>query len=205
MRITAALMLKAPRPGWVKTRLAATVGDEKAAAVYRQLAEGQIAEVPPEWRVAVYYAPAGAEEEMRVWLGSKLPKEARFVAQTEGDLGARMRAAVVRELEAGAEGVVLLGGDCAELGREDLRAAGRMLGEADVVIGPAEDGGYVFLAVKRDWGRLFEEMPWSTPQVLEMTLRRAGELGLRVVRTRSYRDVDDAESYGRRSSGGIPS
>ena len=62
-------MLKAPRPGLVKTRLAAEVGVESATAIYRRLVEHQIAAIPREWRTEVHFAPAEAAADMQQWLG----------------------------------------------------------------------------------------------------------------------------------------
>ena len=108
---TLCLMLKAPRPGFVKTRLAADLGDEAAEQVYRRLVEHQAAQVPPDWRVEVHFAPADAVSEMRDWLCPHLPESAEFFPQADGDLGARLRAALAGTLARGAQHVLFAGGD----------------------------------------------------------------------------------------------
>lgn len=87
---TVSLMLKAPIVGKVKTRLAASVGAERAALIYRRLVEHQVRSIPCHWPIHVCFSPAGALFEMREWLGPKL----EYFPQCEGDLGDRlMRAA----------------------------------------------------------------------------------------------------------------
>ncbi len=194
MRITAALMLKAPRPGTVKTRLAADLGSEPATAVYRRLVEHQLREIPQAWACAIYYAPSEAGEEMRQWLQNIAPPGTRYEAQCEGDLGTRMLHAVKHGLADRAEGVVLLGGHCPELFTAELLNAARQLQAADIVIAPALDGGYVLLALKQAHSELFEGIPWSTPAVRNDTLSRAAAAGLKIHETRYFADVDDSET-----------
>ncbi len=194
MRITAVLMLKAPRPGFVKTRLAAELGSDRATEIYRNLVEHQLSQIPPSWRCSIHFAPADGESEMRQWLDAFSPELPSYHAQCEGDLGARLRHAVRIELDRGADAVVLMGGDCPELDSPALLTVGQALPEADVVIAHAADGGYVLLGVKADHPSLFEGIPWSTPEVGELTLKAAGAAGLRVHRMGPYVDIDDLAS-----------
>lgn len=199
MKMMAALMLKAPRPGGVKTRLAADLGTRQATAIYRKVVEHQLRHIPPNWACTIHYSPPDAGEEMRAWLRDKANQAVAFAPQNEGDLGARMLGAVRHGLAHGAEGVVLLGGDCPELLKDDLIEAACHLEDADVVIAPATDGGYVLLGLKRAHARLFADVPWSTPAVLDLTLRRVAELGLTVRRMRPFSDIDkleDAHRFG---------
>lgn len=196
MKITAALMLKVPRPGLVKTRLAVHVGAEKAAEIYVALVEHQLRNIPSEWACAIHYAPADAEVEMRVWLEKHLPAGTPFRPQVEGDLGMRMAEAVRREFLEGAEAVFLLGGDCPELTVDVLREVGRRLSGVDAVIGSAMDGGYVYLGVRRRIPELFMDIPWSTERVLELTLERAAALGLKIACHGRFRDVDEVSDLG---------
>ncbi len=195
MNVTAALMLKAPRPGMVKTRLALDVGAEQAAAIYRSLAENQIRQIPADWRCAIHFAPQEAEDEMRAWLGPIAPAQTIYRPQPEGDLGARMRHAVQTELATSAEAVVLLGGDCPDINTAVLRDVEARLSKADAVIAPASDGGYVLLALKSDYPELFEDIAWSTAEVLTQTLASAHTRGLSVSITETFQDVDDIKSF----------
>jgi len=190
-QLTIAFMVKAPRPGLVKTRLGRTLGNERACAVYRWMAERQSAAFPEDWPVVVYFAPADAGEEMRAWLGSRFD----YRPQVEGDLGARMLAATQEAFAGGCGGVVLVGADCPGLGRDDLEAVARHLhAEADVVFGPATDGGYYLLGVSRFIPELFSDIPWSGPDTLALSLQRSKTMGLRMVLLERKEDVDDAAS-----------
>lgn len=195
MNVTAALMLKAPRPGMVKTRLALDVGAEQAATIYRSLAENQVRQIPADWRCAIHFAPQEAEDEMRAWLGPIAPAQTIYRPQPEGDLGARMRHAVQTELAVAAEAVVLLGGDCPDINTVVLRDVEARLSKADAVIAPAFDGGYVLLALKADHPELFENIAWSTAEVLTQTLASAHTRGLSVSITEAFQDVDDIKSF----------
>ena len=191
MKISAALMLKAPRPGTVKTRLAREIGNEKATSIYRSLAERQVTQIPDDWRCAIHFAPADAVEEMRGWLRSVAPADAVYRPQCQGDLGDRMRHAVLAELAAGTDAVVLLGGDCPDIDTTVLRDVAKRLAVVDVVIAPAFDGGYVLLALKADHTCLFADIAWSTAEVLTQTLGAAARGGLSVSTMKTYQDVDD--------------
>lgn len=193
MKTTAILMLKAPRPGTVKTRLAADIGSERAAAVYRSLVELQLRQIPEGWAVAIYFTPDDAESEMREWLSEFVPEDS-FTQQSAGDLGARMEAAVSRELHAGADAVALMGGDCPYLTREYLERAAGHSEDVDVVIGPAVDGGYVLLLLKKPQAALFEQIAWSTSRVLEQTKQAADANRLRHVTMPALEDIDDYAS-----------
>ncbi len=196
MKTTAILMLKAPRTGTVKTRLAAKIGSQCATDIYRSLVEHQLGQIPDGWAVAIHFAPDDAEGEMREWLSPLVPK-AWFTPQAAGDLGARMEAAAAHELERGAEAVALIGGDCPYLTREYLAAAADLLEGADVVIGPAADGGYVLLLLKDLHAALFAHIDWSTSRVLEQTKLAADRSGLRHVLFEVLEDIDDHASLAR--------
>lgn len=180
-------MLKAPRPGQVKTRLGAEIGPGPAAELYRRMAAQQVDSVPREWRTEVHFSPADAREEMEAWLG---PTPA-FHPQVEGDLGRRLTGAVSGAFERGASAVVVVGGDCPDLDEDCLRRTLAALQEVDVVLGPAVDGGYYLIALRQDQPRLFDRIPWSTVNVRAETMQRIAEAGLRHVLLEPKEDVDD--------------
>ena len=124
--VVACLMLKAPRPGYVKTRLARETGNEGAARIYRRLVEYQMGCLPANWRIEVHFAPADAETEMRSWLGAG----ARYEPQSTGDLGDRMRGAMFSAFGRGAAAVIFLGGDCPYADGEILSGASGALAAA---------------------------------------------------------------------------
>lgn len=185
------VFLKAPRPGEVKTRLTPALDPGLACAVHRALAEETLRQTRPraaEYARTVIFAPEDAAGEIARWL----PGEG-LRPQRGGDLGARMAAAVEEAFAEGAARVVVVGADVAGLTREHVRDAVRALATRDVVLGPAHDGGYYLVGLSRPAPGLFQEIPWSTPEVLAATAARATALGLSVARLGVLRDVDTAE------------
>ncbi len=194
MKTTAALMLKAPRPGTVKTRLAAEVGIQYATTIYRSLVEHQLSQIPDSWDIAIHFTPSDAEIEMREWL-SPYARNASFVPQCPGHLGERMEAAVAHEMASGLDVVALIGGDCPYLTREYLESAANLAESVDVVIGPAADGGYVLLLLKYPHPCLFQHIDWSTSLVLEQTQRAVEESRLHYAMMHPLEDIDDQASF----------
>lgn len=186
------LFLKAPRPGTVKTRIGATVGPERAAAIYRELVESQLARLPEGWPVEIHYAPADAESELHDWLG---PDHVYF-PQCEGDLGDRLSHAVRHAFQNGASSVCCIGGDCPGLDPSHFQSAQEALDSGtDLVFGPAEDGGYVLLAQKTHIPELFTEIPWSSPHTLAASLEKARALHLQVHLLPPLYDIDTEEDW----------
>jgi len=79
------MILKAPRVGTVKTRLAREIGAERATLIYRDMVEHQVRAILPGWNVSVHFCPADAGEEMEAWLKPSLPASTRFAPQCDGD------------------------------------------------------------------------------------------------------------------------
>ena len=182
----ALLFAKAPRPGKVKTRLAAAIGARAAADLYRSMASDTVERLrSPGYDVVVCYDPPTAASEIRAWLGEDLA----LMPQAAGDLGHRMDWALGAALEV-ASAACVVGTDVPDLTARVVEEAFEGLENADLVIGPAEDGGYYLLALKRPIPELFQGMPWSTPDVLGRTLAAAQRLGLRVGTLETLRDVD---------------
>jgi len=194
---TACMILKAPRVGTVKTRLARDIGPKKATAIYRALAEYQAGAIPAKWDVAVHFAPPDAALEMKAWLKPFLPVSSRFAPQCDGDLGLRLAHVVRTEFQRGARRVFLIGGDCPGITRDYFDEADRHLNGADVVIGPAADGGYVLLGLKAPHAALFENIAWSTAAVLDQTIAAAKRLSLTVGFLKILEDIDDVASLER--------
>lgn len=190
------LFLKAPRPGTVKTRLAATAGDATATAIYRRLAERQLTALTdlPACRLQIQYTPADAEAEMRSWLGDGPD----YRPQCEGDLGDRLSRAVNAAFEQGAERVYCLGADCPLLGPGHLRRADALLDDgADVVFGPATDGGYYLLGQTAHHPGLFRDIPWSRPDTLAVSRDRAARHRLTTALLPELYDVDTEHDWHR--------
>lgn len=190
---TILVFLKAPRPGFVKTRLAAQIGEADATWLYRNMVERQLREIPEGWPVEVHFAPRDAAPEMRAWLGP----ERRFMPQPGGDLGERLRSAFARVFADGAPAAIAIGGDCPDLGCADFEHAREMLEDRDVALGPARDGGYYLIGLCAPAPGLFEDIPWSTAAVCAATLDRAAAAGLSCGLLDEKEDIDDAEALRR--------
>lgn len=196
---TLLIMLKAPRPGFVKTRLAAELGPERAAEVYRSMVEsllGKIHAAPPPWRVVIAYTPVDAGPEMETWIGPstrRTPADAMFIPQSEGDLGRRLREAFDTCFSLGAEVTVAIGGDCADITPDELGAAFIGARQSRLSIGPARDGGYWLIGLAGRRYAFLDDAPWSEPNLFHWTLDRAKTLGLtpRILTTKC--DVDTIE------------
>jgi len=183
-----AVFLKAPRPGTVKTRLAAEVGERQALRLYRVLVHRTLAEVQVAGLEAtVWFTPADAATEMRRWLGEGWDLR----PQASGDLGTRL-AAAAHAVPPG-RGWLAIGADCPRLDAALLREAAAVVARNEIVLGPSRDGGYYLLGGPTPLPDLFSAMPWSTSRVL-------GETRARLVRAKApwhelvtLRDVDTAE------------
>jgi rSAM/selenodomain-associated transferase 1 len=171
----------------VKTRLAREIGDEAAAELYRRVGAGVAAAVGADYDLAVWYDPPGAEQEMRDWLG-----EHQFFAQQGADLGERMAHAFAVHFGRGDRPVVAIGADAPGVGAATVREAVQALGETDVVLGPALDGGYYLLGLGGPASQLFEGVPWGTSRVLQVTVALCVAHDLSVRRLTPLRDLDTA-------------
>lgn len=181
---------KAPRPGFVKTRLAGSLGPEAACATYRALTEKVLSQISGvEW-VQLRHTPDEAREEIAPW---KRHPCWTLEPQGPGDLGERMARAFQSEFDVGTDRVVLIGTDTPELLETDLHEALDALRRHDVVLGPSLDGGYWLIGLSEPHPRLLEGIDWSTPAVLQQTLQKATVEGLQVHLLRVLADIDTGE------------
>jgi uncharacterized protein len=193
------MLLKAPVPGRVKTRLGRDVGAEKAAEIYRSLVERQMAGIPGNWNVMIAYDPPDAESAMRAWLGNR----PHYFQQSDGDLGERLINATTRLFAADSAGVLFIGGDCPALDVARLTEAADALKEADLALIPAVDGGYCLIGLAAKSEGVFEGIAWSTPDVFVQTVARCSALGLTLrVLEPALEDVDDLNSWQRALASG---
>jgi rSAM/selenodomain-associated transferase 1 len=183
------VIAKEPVPGAVKTRLAATLGADSAArAAAAMLADtvAGMAEVDAEpW---VCFAPPEAGPRM-----ARLAPGFGLLAQVEGDLGDRLAGCFAALLGADANRVVIVGADTPQVPRATYEAAFTMLDQVDVVLGPAQDGGYYLVGAKAALPELFVGVPMGTDAVLRETMQRAVRRRLRVGTVPMLRDLDRLE------------
>lgn len=192
-----AVMAKAPIPGRVKTRLVPPLSNSEAADLYRCLLLDKILQVGQLHGVDLYvaYTPAAAGTLMR----EVVPRAITLVRQIGADLGDRLYRLSASLLERGHLGVVLLDSDTPTLPTLYLvEAIARLQEEAtDLVLGPAEDGGYYLIGLKRPCPALFAGIPWSSSTVLAETIRRASASRLVVATLPIWYDVDTPEDLDR--------
>lgn len=185
-----AVFAKPPRPGEVKTRLGAVVGHDAAARLAQAFFEDTwralqgVPEVRPVIASTTDEPEAFGVGSVELWL------------QGEGDLGARIERIAARALEQ-APWFIALGADSPGLPHSRLEAARAALVRHDAVLGPAEDGGYYLLGLKKIVPGLFTNLPWSTPTTLEATRARLLERGFSVATIQSWFDVDEASDLER--------
>ena len=191
MRHRLILMLKFPQPGAVKTRLIPALGQQRACELHRALVRHTLAEVnyfAASANVMIEARVAGATDTTaaQAWLGGALS----IRDQGEGDLGARMERAVATAFTEGAKSVVVIGGDCPQLTAAHLTEAFAALEKIDAVIGPADDGGYYLIGMRRPLPKLFHGIAWGGSEVLAQTLATARALPVEVFPLATLSDID---------------
>ncbi len=180
------IFVKAPRPGLVKTRLAAVIGADTACDAYLALVDMLLFRLAELGHVELKFAPADAVEEIKPWLRDGW----RASPQVEGGLGDKLIGAFDEAFASGEERVVIIGSDCPYITQQDCEQAFAALMENDVVLGPATDGGYWLVGLSRSHPALFRGINWSTETVLAETLAAARGNGLNVKLLRELSDVD---------------
>ncbi len=120
-----------------------------------------------------------------------LPKSIETGRQAAGDLGARLTAAISEGLASGAKKIVVLGSDSPHLPAARLTDALDALDRADLVLGPAEDGGYYLIAVRRFSPAIFDGVEWGSARVFEQTSRAAARAGFSISSLASFYDLDE--------------
>jgi rSAM/selenodomain-associated transferase 1 len=194
--VAVAIFAKAPTPGAVKTRLCPPLTPRQAATLGRCFLHDKIAQVRglTGTTPVMAYAPASERD-----VFERLAPDFALRPQHGRDLGERMRSTLRALLRAGHRAAIAIGTDTPTLPAAlaqhavDLAASG----DVDVVLGPAEDGGYYLIGVRDDYPTLFDDVRWSTPAVLDVTRRRAEEAGLRTALLPTWFDVDTADDLAR--------
>jgi rSAM/selenodomain-associated transferase 1 len=179
-----------PHAGKVKTRLAATIGNDAAAHFYRLCAEHTFRQVAPfqsRSSLSFYCSEAADLSSVQKWIA---PIECPIIAQSGDTLGERMNNAFDECFRNGAAKVVIIGTDAPDISSEILQLSIVALDTADVVIGPAVDGGYYLLGMNQLHKDLFDSVPWSTENVLRITIEKAQSHQLSVYLLPELRDID---------------
>ena len=191
------LFTRYPEPGITKTRLVPKLGPDGAAELHRKMTEHtldrirMLAHIRPV-SIETRYA-GGDDDRMKDWLGCDL----LIRRQWGTDLGTRLTEAFHQAFREGMRRVIIVGTDCPALTPRLLTQALQSLHENDLVLGPAVDGGYYLVGLRRAVPELFRDVKWGTDGVLQETLRRAAKSGLAVTLLQTEGDVDRPEDLHR--------
>jgi hypothetical protein len=187
------LFTRYPEPGKAKTRLIPVLGTQGAANLQKHMTEHVLA------RTSGFVSQRKVDMEVRYeggnrglmekWLGSNIS----YRSQGRGDIGIRMSRAFSQAFDQGVNRVVIVGSDCPGINEATVRTAFDLLAQFDLVVGPANDGGYYLIGLRQEESELFENVPWGTAEVGARTLEIADRLGLHWVKIEPLDDVDRAE------------
>jgi rSAM/selenodomain-associated transferase 1 len=175
-----------PELGKVKTRLAKTIGEEMALAIYIKLSS-HTRQTTEQLKVdkAVYYSHFVDTEDH--WPNELYYKE----VQHGNDLGEKMSNALADAFAKGYQRVCVIGTDCLELTPSIIDTAFFQLEKFDAIIGPARDGGYYLLGMKKLFPEFFQNKAWSTNTIASDTIADFKKLGLRYFCLETLTDVDE--------------
>jgi len=161
------IFIKNSELGHVKTRLAKSIGDNKALMVYKLLLRKTMSETQPlAVEKIVHYSKK--IEYNDIWDENIFKKELQ-----EGEsLGIRMKNAFNEQFKKNSQKVIIIGSDCYDISSKTIERGFKELEKEDVVIGPANDGGYYLLGMNHMIDSIFEEIDWSTDRVLKQTIKK---------------------------------
>ena len=187
------LFAKYWEPGRVKTRLAATLGNQLACELYEIFLFHLLDSIAPvSEHTTVVFSPPDREADFRAAIAPNWMLE----PQSVGDLGDRMRNFFAGQFSGDASTeqktkVVVIGADCPQLSATDIQTAFDALDKHDVVIGPSTDGGYYLLGMQGGLAEVFDDIDWSTSKVLPQTTQRLDQQNKSYALLSAKTDVDD--------------
>lgn len=179
------IFVKNPETGKVKSRLANSIGDEKARSVYKKLLL-KTKDVVKGLDIDKQVCYAEFIDLDDIWENDAFDK----TLQCHGDLGERMKNAFQNAFSNSYSKVCLIGSDVMELNEDILTDAFELLEKSDLVIGPSLDGGYYLIGMKSPKENLFENISWSSSSVLEETIATAVDLKLAYSLLPVLNDID---------------
>ncbi|EPR66107.1 TIGR04282 family arsenosugar biosynthesis glycosyltransferase [Cyclobacterium qasimii] len=176
---------KFPAPGKVKTRLAATIGNEKAVYIYTYLLN------------YTHQLLGRTKADVLIFHDGQINKEQYpahhylFYQQVGDNLGEKMCNAFEQAFKIDYDRVLIIGTDCFELQQSHIEEAFDSLVRNDLVLGPANDGGYYLIGLNKNDPRLFENIEWSTQSVFTETMDIAKKIPLKIHLLESLNDIDE--------------
>ncbi len=193
---TLLVFCRSPVEGQCKTRLIPQLGERGALQAHCELALATLARLAAvRGQRYLYLSDESA-------VGESWAHEYGYhLAYQQGsDLGQRMKHAFEQELANSAGPVCLVGVDCPPIGQSYVEQAFSALGACDLVLGPAQDGGYGLIGMNKCQAELFEDIPWGSARVLAATLAAAKRVDLKVAMLPQIWDVDDFKDWQRYKS-----
>lgn len=186
---TLIIFTRYPEPGQTKTRLIPALGTEGAANLQKKLTEYTLTEASKLGVNLRVYFSGGNETLMQRWLGENY----QYYRQREGDLGEKLIAALEESFTADVAKIVIIGIDCPDLDAAIIKQAFAELNHQDLVLGPAEDGGYYLIGLRSCLPELFQGIDWGTDVVLKQTISIAEKKGLNIHYLPMFNDLDTPE------------
>lgn len=185
-----AVMLKAPVPGFVKTRMVPPLTPEQASRLYECLVRDTFASLASLNGVDIYAAYLGSPDAV----AALVPDGVELFNQCGEGLGERMHDALRRLFERGYARCGVVGSDLPDLPAQYVLDAFALIEDGEnLVLGPADDGGYYLAASDAPYEQVFTSIRYSTPTVLERTIEKAGENSIKTALVRPWHDVDTME------------
>jgi rSAM/selenodomain-associated transferase 1 len=183
-----------PRKGKVKTRLAKTTGNDFAVEFYKLCSERTFDECRKfsfdETAVYVFYSDSDELVEIKEWTHNEFV----YILQTGENLGARMLHAFKTVFDSGAGKAVIIGTDIPDISYRIIMQAMQYLGEYEVVVGPAKDGGYYLLGMTNLFRFLFNDIAWGTNNVFAETINKLTGHNIKKKILTELHDIDTEES-----------
>ena len=186
---------KKPEAGKSKTRLGTRIGYDQAAGVYARLLFSYLTDLlRSDFIESAAITLSAVDKDSAAFFKAAYP-EFRIVEQITGGLGERMQASFDEVFALGAEAAVLTGSDIPILNAGLAAVAFHKLEENQIVLGPAEDGGYYLIGMRKPGWNVFDDISWSNDTVLEETLKQVNELGLKKAFLPKGFDLDIEADY----------
>lgn len=189
------MFAREPVAGKTKTRLAATIGNEPAAALYAAFVEDLLDRCPLLADKFVVAATPNNNIAAK-WFRDRLHETSSLIFQPDGDLGQKIEWFFNESTRRGAQKTILIGSDSPDLPSETIRLAFERLSEVDMVIVPATDGGFALIGLRMSAESLFSGISWSSGKTLIDTIQQASRCQLTVGLLSPWYDIDTVQSLG---------
>jgi rSAM/selenodomain-associated transferase 1 len=191
------VFVRNPIAGRTKTRLIPVLGAEQAAQLQNEMTLHTLAVARNFCRAGHWQTEVRFTEGTAADLTSRYGPDLRYADQGPGDLGQRLKTAFAEAFANGAATVIAIGSDCPAIAERHLQSAAHALQQHDLALGPAADGGYYLIGLRRPAPELFAQIAWSTAQVLNQTVEVATRLSLSIHLLETLADVDEPSDLSR--------